>query len=106
MTTFLVIVAVIGMGTYLSRLSFIAVFGRSGVPQWLASPLRYVAPAVLAAIVAPAVIAPEGVVELAPAMNPKFLAALVALAVAWKSKSVAWTIVAGMGALWVIQAIA
>lgn len=105
MTNFLAIVVIIGIGTYLFRLSFIAIFGRSGVPSWLEAPLRYVAPAVLAAIVAPAVIAPEGTIEMLPATNPKVLAATVASLVALRTKSVAWTIVVGMGALWVLQAL-
>ena len=35
--------------------------------------------------------------------NPRLLAALVALAVAWASRSVVWTIVIGMVALWLAQ---
>lgn len=98
-----VIVMLIGLGTYLTRLSFVALFGRYGVPPWLVAPLRYVGPAVLAALVAPAVIAPEGPLDVTPG-NPRFLAAVVAVGVAMRTKSVSWTIVAGMGALWLTQA--
>lgn len=98
------IVVVIGMGTYLTRLSFVALFGRFGVPTWAESPLRYVGPAVLAALVAPAVLAPDDAIDLTTA-NPRFYAALMAVAVAVRTKSVAWTIVSGMAALWVLQAI-
>ncbi len=104
MTTYLLIVVAIGAGTYLTRLSFVAVFGRIGVPQWLEAPLRYVAPAVLAAIVAPAVVSPQGGVDITTA-NPRFLAGVVALAVALRTRSVTWTIVAGMAALWTVQAL-
>jgi branched-subunit amino acid transport protein len=96
------IVGLIGLGTYLTRLSFVAAFGRFGVPAWLAAPLRYVGPAVLAALVAPAVIAPDDAIDVTPG-NPRFFAALVALLVAVRTKSVSWTIVAGMGALWLLQ---
>ena len=65
-------VVVIGVGTYLTRLSFIGVFGDRAMPAWLEQPLRYVAPAVLAAIVLPAVVRPEGAVDLLPAGNPRF----------------------------------
>lgn len=99
-----VIVAIIGLGTYLTRLSFVAVFGRFGVPSWLAAPLRYVGPAVLAALVAPAVIAPSGALDLT-AGNPRLFAAVIALLVALRTKSVSWTIVAGMGALWLLHAL-
>jgi branched-subunit amino acid transport protein len=98
------VIALIGLGTYLTRLSFVAMFARYGVPPWLAAPLRYVGPAVLAALVAPAVIAPEGALDVT-STNPRFLSAIVALAVALRTKSVSWTIVAGMGALWILQAV-
>lgn len=104
MTTYLLIVLAIGLGTYLTRLSFVAAFARGGVPEWLKPPLRYVAPAVLAAIVAPAVIAPGGSVDVSTA-NPRFLAGVIALAVAIRTKSVAWTILVGMVALWALQAL-
>ena len=104
MTANLLIVVVIGVGTYLTRLSFVAAFARSGVPAWMAAPLRYVAPAVLAAIVAPAVIAPEGVVDVTGS-NPKFFAGVLALVVAIRTKSVSWTIVVGMASLWLLQAV-
>ncbi len=98
------IVGLIGLGTYLTRLSFVAVFGRFGVPPWLAAPLRYVGPAVLAALAAPAVIAPGDAIDVTSG-NPRFFAAVVALLVALRTKSVAWTIVAGMGTLWLLQAV-
>ncbi len=97
------VVGAIGLGTYATRLSFVALFGRYGVPAWLAAPLRYVAPAVLAALVAPAVISPSGAVDLSLG-NPRFYAAAAAMVIALRTKSVAWTIVAGMGVLWLIDA--
>ena len=104
MTTDLLVVVVIGAGTYLTRLSFVAAFARSGVPIWMQAPLRYVAPAVLAAIVAPAVIAPAGAIDLSTA-NPRFLAGAIALLVAIRTRSVTWTIITGMAALWLLQAV-
>ncbi len=98
------LIAIIGIGTYLMRLSFVALFGRQGAPAALEAPLRYVAPAVLAALVAPAVVAPGGVFDVGTG-NPRVLAMLVAIAVAAKTKSVIWTIAAGMGALWLLQGI-
>ncbi len=103
MSAWLIIVA-IGLGTYLIRLSFIAVFSRYGVPIWLQTPLRYVAPAVMAALVAPAVLTPEGVVDASTA-NPKAYAAVVAVAIALWTRSMVWTVVAGMAALWLLTAI-
>jgi branched-subunit amino acid transport protein len=98
------VVAVVGAGTYLSRLSFVAVFGRIGVPPWLGRALKHVAPAVLAALVAPAVLLRDGAVD-AGSGNPRLYAALVAAVVAWRLRSVAATIVVGMGLLWLLQAL-
>ena len=48
----------------------------------------------------------DGAADLSPLSNPEFLAAVVATLVAWRTRSVAATIVIGMGALWFLQAIA
>ncbi len=95
-------VVTIGLGTYLTRLSFIAILARTGVPAWLERALAYVAPAVFAAIIAPAVLLVDGNVD--PA-NPRAAAALLAGVAAWRLRSVGATIVVGMGALWLIEAL-
>ena len=89
------IITIIGISTYLSRLSLTGVFGRRGVPAALDAPLRYVAPAVLAALAAPAIVAPDGPIDLTPA-NLRLIAGLAAGLVAWKTKNVGLTIVVGL----------
>lgn len=101
MSPWLVIV-IIGLGTYLIRVSFIAAFGHYGVPTWLEAPLRYVAPAVIAAIVLPLLVAPDGSVDFS-VDNVRWLAGLVAIATAVKTRSLSLTIVVGMVALWILQ---
>ena len=59
----------------------------------------------LAAIVAPAVMLVDGSLALAPAANPRFLAAALAAVAAWRFKNVFVTIAVGMVALWVIEAL-
>lgn len=76
------------------------------MPAWAAAPLRYVAPAVLAAIVAPAVLLRDGALDVAPLSNPRFIAAGLAIVVAWRTKSVATVIVVGMVVVWALQALA
>jgi branched-subunit amino acid transport protein len=100
------VVVVIGVGTYAIRVSFIAALGTRPISPTLARPLKYVAPAVLAALVIPAVVLSEGAPDLAPSSNPKFLAAVAAGLVAWRTRNVAATILVGMGLLWLLQAIA
>ena len=96
---------VIGLGTYLTRLSFIAAVGDRDMPDWALVPLRYVGPAVLAAIVGPAVLLVDGSITVSPAANPRFLAAVVAAAVAWRFRNVIAVIVSGMAALWILDAL-
>ena len=96
-------VIVIGIGTYLTRLSFIGAFGEREMPTWLERPLRYVAPAVLGAIVLPAVVMPDGVIDFAPSSNPRFLAGVIAAAVAIRFRNITVVIVVGMAALWALD---
>ncbi len=67
--------------------------------------LAYVPAAVLAALVLPALLRPEGVVDLS-VDNLRLIAGLVAGAVAWYSRSVLLTLATGMGLLWLLQALA
>jgi branched-subunit amino acid transport protein len=67
--------------------------------------LAFVPAAVLAAIVVPGLAMPSGVVDLTTA-NPRLLAGLAAVAVALKVRNPLASIVAGMVALWGLQALA
>jgi len=93
---------VIGAGTFLLRFSVIALWGRFGtVPDGVERGLRFIPPAVLSALVLPAVATSSGHLEI----GPRTAAGLVAVLVAWKTRNVFLTIVAGMAALWIIQAL-
>ena len=98
------VVVVIGLGTYLTRLSFVGLLGARALPRWAERPLQFVAPAVLAALVAPAVMLRDGAFQAAPAVNPRLYAALLAGLVAWRFKNLSMAVVVGMGALWILQA--
>lgn len=56
--TFWLVVAVLGLGTYLIRFSFLGMLGNRPLPMWMVRALRYTAVAVLPALVAPAVLWP------------------------------------------------
>jgi branched chain amino acid efflux pump len=102
LTIWLLIFAV-GAITYTARLSFIALFARRDMPALLAEALKHVPVAMLTAIVVPAVVfMPAGVLRL-DLGNPKLIAALVAGAVAWRTKSAVTTIVVGMLVLWLLR---
>jgi len=80
-----VIIALIGLITFLLRFSFIWLFGRVEVPDGLKRALRFVPAAVLSALIAPAFFFPPG--TLAPAWgNGRLWAGILAAAVAWKTR--------------------
>jgi branched-subunit amino acid transport protein len=94
----LLIFAGMALVTYFTRYAMIAALGRE-VPATLHRWLRYVPPAVLAALAAPAALAPRGRLDLGlPAW-----AVLAGVVVAWRTRSVLWTIVGGMAAFWVLR---
>jgi branched chain amino acid efflux pump len=93
-----------GLATYITRLSFIALAHRGPPPAWVARPLRFVPAAVLSAIILPEVLTPGGAFEVGLAV-PRVLAALAAVIVAWRTRSVLLTLVAGMGVLWLVAAL-
>jgi branched-subunit amino acid transport protein len=92
----------IGLITYATRLSFILLFGRMDVPVQLQRALRYVPVTVLSAIIFSELLVREGAVDLSPG-NARLLAGLLAALVAWRTKNVLLTIIAGMAALLLIQ---
>lgn len=91
-----------GLATYATRLSFFVIFGRRGVPERLARPLRYIPPAVFSAIVFPELLMPGGQLDLSLG-NLRLVAGLLAALVAWRTRNIVLTILAGMVALWVLQ---
>ena len=96
-------IAAIGVGTYAIRVSFFYLFGRfDGVPAGVEATLRYVPPAILAALAVPAVVTLRPSVS-ATVFDPRVGAGAVAFAVAWLTEDIVATLVAGMGALWVLR---
>jgi branched-subunit amino acid transport protein len=91
-----------GLITFGMRFSLIYLFGRFQIPKTMRRALHYVPPAVLSAIIFPALFFPEKVLDLS-LDNTRLLAGLVAIAVAWFSKNILITIVAGMAALFLLQ---
>ncbi len=91
-----------GLVTYATRASFIVLLERFEMPQWFRRALRFVPAAVLSAIVAPELALRDGVLA-APWANPQLLSGALAVAVAWTTRNVVFTILAGMGALLLFQ---
>jgi branched-subunit amino acid transport protein len=98
-----VLIGTIGLGTWLIRLSFLALLGRvAEVPPALGRVLRFIPAAVLAALVLPALTHATGELNLA---TERFVAGALAAVVAWRTKNVLATITVGMAALWILQAL-
>jgi branched-subunit amino acid transport protein len=97
------IIVAMGLVTYASRLSFMALLGRWKVPPMLTRALRFVPPAVLSAIIFPELLRPEGQLDVSLG-NIRLLAGAVAALVAWRTRNVVLTIATGMAALWILQA--
>jgi len=94
---------VIGLLTFTIRFTPIAIAGR-GLPPLLLRALRYVPPAVLAAIFVPELLMPKGAVDISLA-NGRLLAGIIAIGIAWRTKNVLLTVIAGMVALWILTLI-
>lgn len=93
---------ILGMAlvTFAVRYPVLALVGRIPLPERVFQALRYVPPAVLAAIVAPALLLPDGPRLALTPENARLAAGLVAALVAFKTKNLLLTIVLGMLALW------
>ncbi len=103
MSTAWTTVLLAGVGTYAMRASFLALAHRLvHVPPRAHRVLRQIPPAALAALVFPALLRPDGYLDL---WQPRLAAGLLAALVAWRTRNVALTLVVGMGALWIIQAL-
>lgn len=85
--------------TFAVRLSFIALIPPDRLPASLRRGLRLVPPAVLAAIILPGLLSPSGTLFLS-LTNDRLWAGLLALLIAWRTRSTWLTIAVGMVALW------
>jgi branched-subunit amino acid transport protein len=90
--------------TFLLRFSMIWAHGKWEMPEALKNALEYIPSSAFAAILFPAIFAPEGVLQL-DFQNEFIFAGLIAAAAAWKSKSIVITLIAGMIAVYGLQAL-
>jgi branched-subunit amino acid transport protein len=86
--------------TFAIRYSMFLVAGRVEFPAKLVKALRYVPPAVLTAIIVPAVLIPTGEGVNFSYTNAYLVGGLVAFGISWFSQNLLLTIVLGMAAFW------
>ena len=93
-----------GAGALALRLSFIALLGHMEMPGLLERALRFVPAAALTALVIPFLFYENGALQVSLG-NERLLAGLVAALIAWRTRSVLFTLGAGMATLWTLQAV-
>lgn len=103
MRTMLIILAAAAL-TFAIRFSFIGLQGRHEFPIGVKRALRFVPASVLAAIVWPAIVAPDHQLDLS-LDNARIIAAILAAIVAWRTRNILATLAVGMSALWLLQAL-
>lgn len=97
MSTTWVVILVAAAGTFAQRASFLVFAHRlAEVSPRAQRVLRQIPPAVLAALVVPALVRPAGALDL---WQPRLLAGVVAALVSWRTRNVGLTLVVGMGVL-------
>lgn len=100
------IIAAVGVGTFLLRVSFLGLIGDKQLPDWILRHLRYTAVAVLPGLVAPLVLWPAATDgEVDPA---RLCAALVTFGVGIVTRNVVAAILSGgatlFGMIWALGA--
>jgi branched-subunit amino acid transport protein len=96
------VIVLAGALTYAIRLSFILLFGKWAIPPMVRRALRFVPPAVLTAIIIPELLLQSGALNVSFS-NLRLIAGLLAIVVAWRTKNVILTILAGMVCLYLLQ---
>ncbi len=98
------LVVTLSLLTFLLRASFLLFGSKLELSSRFERIFRYVPAAILASLVGPAFVKDAGVVSYS-LMNPQLLAGLLAILVAWKTKSILLTLVSGMLFLWLFKAL-
>lgn len=95
---------VIGMGlvTYIPRLIPILILSQRELPRWLVQWLDYIPAAILSALIFPALLT-SGDPRTFDATSPEVLVAIPTFMVAFKTKSLAGTVIFGMALYWLVQ---
>ncbi len=102
MATDLFIVLLVAAGTLAMRASMVTILAEVPIAPRVEQALGLVTPAVLAGLVAQTLFLDHG--EFRP-FGTWYLAGAVAAAVAWRTRSFGWTLLAGMASVWLLEAL-
>mgnify|MGYP000922647565 CR=1 FL=1 len=101
MSSLWLMLVIIGVLTFLTRLSFILILDKGNPPQWFKRGLRFVPLAVLPSLILPELFIQENKLTLPPDL-PRLTASLAAGLVAWRTKNMLLTILTGMVVLFLV----
>lgn len=99
-TAFWALTALLGIGTFLIRFSFLGLLGGKKLPDWALLHLKYVGVAVFPALVAPLVLWPDGA---GSTPDPARIIAAIACFIAGMRVNVIAAIITGMATLYALQ---
>lgn len=102
--TFYIVLAVVGVGTFLIRLSFLQFLAGRELSEKLRLLFSFIPAATLSAIVFPAVLNTGGSLNIS-FDNHRLIAILVAVLVAWKTRSTLAVLGTGMAVLWLLDGV-
>jgi branched-subunit amino acid transport protein len=102
MSTWIVLAAV-GAGSYLLRVSMFVVVGARRLPGWLDEALAMVAPAAVAALVGTMLLASR--VDVQAGSTPTFVAVAAGFVAAKRSGNVIWAFAVGLPTMWTLTAL-
>ena len=92
-STMWIVIGVVAVGTFAIRAVFLLARRSAEPPPAVVDALRMIPPAAFAALVVPALLRPDGPVEL---LTPGLLAGVLAALVAWRTRNIAATIAVGL----------
>jgi branched-subunit amino acid transport protein len=83
-TEIILIILAMAVATFLTRFTSPAILGSTGVPPWLRRLLKHVPTAMLAALIAPALLSPQGSLDLSLGNHYLAAGAAAALSAYWR----------------------
>jgi len=99
-TDYLLLVLGMGIVTYLPRWVPLIFLSRSRLPEWLRQWLDFIPAAVLSALILPTLVT-TGEPRHLTVFQPALLVSIPTLIFAWKTRSLAGTVIIGMALFWV-----
>jgi len=99
-TDYLLLVLGMGIVTYLPRWVPLIFLSRRRLPEWLRQWLGFIPAAVLSALILPALVT-AGEPRHLTVFQPALLVSIPTLIFAWKTRSLAGTVIIGMALFWV-----